>query len=302
LTPLLILLAAGAVVGALAGPERTRWAPVLVLLSVLSVIFAQGGTLGGSEEVAAAWGATVLHSLAFAVATSAACVFSVEAVARALRRPTNRDKNTTAPSARGDWREPARILGTLVLGVGAGRLFPTDAFWSSASTWTLFVLLFVVGLDLGRQRRELLAQLRAAAHALWIVPVTLLASGCAGMALAQALPYSTAGVTGAALANGWYSIAGPMLADLESPAMGAIALLGNLFREVLAMVLIPMMAARGFHAQSAAAFGGATAMDTTLPFVLAGWGQRGAVTALGVGVSLSVLSAPMIALAFRLLG
>jgi uncharacterized membrane protein YbjE (DUF340 family) len=57
-----------------------------------------------------------------------------------------------------------------------------------------------------------------------------------------------------------------MLSQLHSPALGALAFLTNVCRELLAVVISPFLAKR-CHYLLAVAPGGATTMDTTLPLI-----------------------------------
>lgn len=299
MTELLLALALGAAVG-LAHPGVGRAIGRTLTAAVFAVVAIQGGVLGASDEVANAWGRTILHGAALAVLMAVFVTCSVEAVARLRGRRRVAEAGPAAVDASVDLKGPILILSMLVGGAVAGRLAP-DGPWASLSTSSLLVLLFIVGADLGQQRRAIASQLRAAADVVWVAPVALVASGAAGWVASQFMPYGVAGPTAGALGSGWYSLAGPIITELDGPAVGGVVLLGNLLRETIAMLTIPWLAARGWSRQAAAALGGATAMDTTLPFVVRGWGARGAVTSLGVGVALSTLGAPLIGLVWELL-
>jgi uncharacterized membrane protein YbjE (DUF340 family) len=300
MTTLLLALAAGLVAGVV-WPAAGRALGARMTWAVLAVIAIQGGVLGSSDEVARAWGQTVGYGLLLAASMSVCVTLAVEAVARMLASrsapgPSRPVAGGPRPSV--DVRGPVLILGMLLLGAVIGRLW-TEGPWGTLSTQSLVALLFVVGADLGQQRRAIVQQMRAAADLVWIVPVALFASFVGGALASVAMPFGVAGIASGALGSGWYSLAGPMMTELGGPVLGAVVLLGNLFRETIAMIVIPWLAARGWSRQAASALGGATAMDTTLPFVVCGWGPRGAVTALGVGVGLSMTGPPLIAVAWN---
>jgi uncharacterized membrane protein YbjE (DUF340 family) len=71
---------------------------------------------------------------------------------------------------------------------------------------------------------------------------------------------------------GWYSLSGVLLSNLGFTALGAIAFLSNVLRELLAVVSMPWLAQK-LDPYAAIAPGGATTMDTTLP-ILARYGTH----------------------------
>ena len=97
-----------------------------------------------------------------------------------------------------------------------------------------------------------------------------------------------AGRSGSGARFGWYSLSGVILAKLHSTHIGALAFLTNIGRELLAICIIPPVAAR-FGNLAAIAPGGATAMDTTLPIIARATDGETALLAFTTGVLLSAL-------------
>ncbi|MEB3787711.1 MAG: lysine exporter LysO family protein [Desulfurococcales archaeon] len=116
----------------------------------------------------------------------------------------------------------------------------------------------------------------------------------AGFLLSSILDVELGLVMVATLANGWYSLAGPLLLPYD-PVVAAAALLGNMMREALHIVTYPVMSR--FMPLSWIALGGATTMDTGLPVVAAYGGGRervaafvqGAILTLGLSLGLPAL-------------
>ncbi|MPN28524.1 Lysine exporter LysO [bioreactor metagenome] len=79
-----------------------------------------------------------------------------------------------------------------------------------------------------------------------------------------------------------------MLKELGGEALGAIAFLTNVFREIFAVILIPILAKR-LNTYSAIAPAGATSMDTTLPLVSKATNPEVAVISFINGVIMSSL-------------
>ena len=78
------------------------------------------------------------------------------------------------------------------------------------------------------------------------------------------LPFNEASAVGAGF--GWYSLSGVIISKIYSSDLGALAFLTNVFRELMAIILIPLLAKLG-NKILVIAPGGATTMDTTLPLI-----------------------------------
>ncbi len=87
---------------------------------------------------------------------------------------------------------------------------------------------------------------------------------------------------------GWYSLSAVMLTSLESAQIGTIAFLTNVFREMITVILIPILAKK-LNGYTAIAPAGATSMDTTLPLIAKATNPEIAVIAFINGVILSSL-------------
>jgi uncharacterized membrane protein YbjE (DUF340 family) len=87
---------------------------------------------------------------------------------------------------------------------------------------------------------------------------------------------------------GWYSLSGVMLTGLVGAQIGTMALLSNVFRELLSIIIMPLVV-RYFGKLAAVAPGGATTMDTTLPVVVRYAGSEMSVISFVSGFTLSML-------------
>ncbi len=158
---------------------------------------------------------------------------------------------------------------SVITGLLVGRLIlpPELAKWLEPMVaYALAVMVFVVGIDIGRNK-SVLIQLKQAGFKILLVP---LAVGCGTLLGAVAamplvgLPLKEVAAVSAGF--GWYSLSGVLIADIYSVELGATAFLSNVFRELIAFIIIPLLA--GFVGKLAAiAPGGATTMDSTLPLI-----------------------------------
>ena len=160
------------------------------------------------------------------------------------------------------------ILAVLFVGVIVGTVLASAIDLATADfavTAGLAVLLFLVGIDLGRNKK-LLQYMRTMGSRVIAVPVAIGVGSIAG-AWVAGLPLGMAGHESAAVGAGfgWYSLSGVILAEFDTQ-LGATAFLCNVIRELIAIVCIPFLAVRLGHLYTLAP-AGATAMDTTLPIV-----------------------------------
>ncbi len=182
------------------------------------------------------------------------------------------------------------ILGTLIVGVLTGGLLPDFVVpvLDNITTIALCLLIFGVGVGLGRDR-QILACLRAKGLSVVIIPLLIAAGSLAGTAIYALLARVAVGeavAVGAGL--GWYSLVGPLLSELHSARLGAVAFLANSLREFISFLIIPIVAKR-FGAWSAIAPSAAAAMDVTLPLIARETDPETAVMAFVSGTVLSLL-------------
>ena len=163
-------------------------------------------------------------------------------------------------------KEPAKLIGIVIIGAAAAA--STDLFlWFSDSITEglLYVLLFLVGVQMVQKNTDLISVLKNPISL--ALPILTIFGTLAGSSLVPIffdIKLSEAMAVGAGF--GWYSLSGVLLSDLGDPVLGSIAFLSNLFRESTAFLLIPLLA--GFGKQRAAiSVCGATSMDVTLPMI-----------------------------------
>jgi uncharacterized membrane protein YbjE (DUF340 family) len=152
----------------------------------------------------------------------------------------------------------------------------------------LCALLFVIGLDMS-QGRAAIAQVRRIGWKMVLLPVFIAGGSILGALVAGILMRMDAGYAMAIGAGfGWYSLSGVMLTGLVGAQIGTMALLSNVFRELLSIIIMPVVV-RYFGKLAAIAPGGATTMDTTLPVVVKYAGSEMGVISFVSGFTLSML-------------
>ncbi len=194
------------------------------------------------------------------------------------------------------------IIGSVLLGIGTGII--TESVFiqnnlDAVNEYVLLLLVFIVGIDLGKNL-ETWYELRKMGIKILLAPLVVIAGTLLGAFFISFFVDTSLTETLAISSGfGWYSMSAVLLKKLVSTEIGAIAFLANLFRELLAIFLIPFIV-KIFGNFSAMAPGGATSMDTTLPFVSKYAGKEVALIGFISGLTLTFVSPFLISLLISL--
>lgn len=171
------------------------------------------------------------------------------------------------------------IVAFFALGVAFGRmgLLPADLGDTGLSFYALCALMFCVGVGLGSDPQTL-RNFRTLSPRLMLLPLGTLVGTLAGSLLASLLlaHRSAADCLAVGSGFGYYSLSSIFITEYKGAELGTVALLANVVREMLTLLLAPFLA-RWFGPLAPISAGGATTMDTTLPVILQASGNRFAV-------------------------
>lgn len=171
------------------------------------------------------------------------------------------------------------IVAFFALGVAFGRmgLLPADLGDTGLSFYALCALMFCVGMGLGSDPQTL-RNFRTLSPRLMLLPLGTLVGTLAGSLLACLLlaRRSAADCLAVGSGFGYYSLSSIFITEYKGAELGTVALLANVVREMLTLLLAPFLA-RWFGPLAPISAGGATTMDTTLPVILQASGNRFAV-------------------------
>lgn len=166
-------------------------------------------------------------------------------------------------------------------------LLPEMPMAEQVATWSLMLLLFLIGVQLrnaGLSLRRLLMNRQGLGIAMALTASSLLA----GLALIPVLALPWHDVMALVSGFGWYSLSGIVIGDALGPAWGGVAFLNDVLREIIALAIIPLVIAT--RPAMAIGYGGATAMDFTLPVIRSSGGLECVPVAIASGFLLSFLS------------
>lgn len=194
------------------------------------------------------------------------------------------------------------ILASLVCGILSGYfILPAEVISNldKIAALALNLLILSVGIDLGTNR-SVFYSLKEAGFKILLVPASIISGSLVGGAIA-ALIYGMPLNLGLAISSGfgWYSLSGVILSNLAGPEAGTIAFLTNVFRELIAVLAIPLLAKKLNHL-TAIAPAGATSMDTTLPLISEATDSKTVVVSFINGAILSSLVPILVPLLFNL--
>jgi len=160
------------------------------------------------------------------------------------------------------------ILISVICGIAAGYLFLPDIFiqWSEELLVIgLSTVLFFVGMDIGIEG-TIVTNFKKIGFRIIAFPLAIIVGTLAGAMLGSLfLPITMkdAALVGAGL--GWYTLAPILLADY-STEVSAVSFMHNVMREMIGIVLIPIVAKKiGFL--ETVALPGAASMDVCLPII-----------------------------------
>lgn len=183
------------------------------------------------------------------------------------------------------------ILSFFIAGCIVGHMESVPAWLlnDALSTYTLYALLFLVGMSIGFDTHcwQILRQMHLK---VLLVPVAVIAGTAAGSLAAWCIladmPLRDVLAVGAGF--GYYSLSTVIITNLGDPVLGSVALLSNIIREIITLLCTPVLV-RFFGKLAPVASGGATAMDTTLPIIVKFTSERYGIIAVFSGMVLTIL-------------
>lgn len=152
------------------------------------------------------------------------------------------------------------------------------------SKWVLYLLLFLVGIQIGASK-NVLSAVRSMGFRIMLIPLATTIGTFAGTILIGFLlsDRSLSDVMAVGSGFAYYSLSSILISEYRGAELGTIALLANIMREFMVLVFTPWIA-RYFGKIAPICAGGATTMDTTLPIITRYCGSDYVVVALFHGM------------------
>ena len=193
-----------------------------------------------------------------------------------------------AEEAKSDKTILITIFIPVTLGILSGFLFLPDWFIAASGTIIvvgLSILLFFVGIDLGTEG-TIVQNFKTAGWRVILFPFVMIIGTYIGSVVAGfVIGLSAKDALCVASGFGWYTLAPAMLAEY-SIEVSAISFMHNVMRELIGLLLLPIVAKRIGHIESTGLVG-AGSMDVCLPIIVRTTSGNMAVYAFIIGVVLS---------------
>ena len=145
-------------------------------------------------------------------------------------------------------------------------LIPTYLLEHDCTVYALWLLMLLVGISIGSDRRlgEILRTLKPR---VLLLPMATTAGTFAGTALVSLfLSYSVSECMAVGAGFAYYSLSSIFISQYKGAELGTIALISNIARELITLLLTPLLA-RHLGPLIPISCGGASTMDTTLPVI-----------------------------------
>ncbi|MDO9153084.1 MAG: lysine exporter LysO family protein [Paludibacter sp.] len=157
--------------------------------------------------------------------------------------------------------------------LGLYRLFPVAWLQYEYSFYVLAALMFSVGFSLGHQPDTIKQFRRIHSRVLFLPLMTILGTWFGVIIISFFSKYTISDYLAVGSGFGYYSLSSILITEYKGIELGTIALLANIFREIITLLFAPLMV-KYFGKLSPIAAGGATTMDTTFPIIIRSSGKE----------------------------
>jgi uncharacterized membrane protein YbjE (DUF340 family) len=167
--------------------------------------------------------------------------------------------------------------------LGIFRLFPQEILAYNMSFYVLCALMFSVGISIGNDPTSF-RQFRNLNPRLVFLPLMTIAGTWLGVIAVSFFLKNRSMSECLAVGSGfgYYSLSSILITQCKGAELGTIALLANIMREVLTLLLAPWMV-KYFGKLAPICAGGATTMDTTFPIIVRTSGKDYAIVSIYQG-------------------
>ncbi|WP_350342643.1 lysine exporter LysO family protein [Proteinivorax tanatarense] len=242
-----------------------------ITLSLLGLLFSMGVALGRDQQLLANFshiGAKALLISISSIIGSIGCLWITN---------LKYQFDLSSPSYENDSAEPPSqglklilyILLALFIGMTIGAVGPANIAMivEHGGMFFLYILLFLIGYDLYSNRQTLQKVKQQGLKTLLIPASIAIGSIISMLPIVILLPFNFFELGAVASGFGWYSLSSVIISQSYCSYLGMIALLSNIIREVLALIITPIIP-KFLPKVIAIAPAGATSMDTLLPVIV----------------------------------
>lgn len=168
------------------------------------------------------------------------------------------------------------IVGFFILGIAAGLsgIVPESIIDGDLTFYALCALLLCVGIGIGSDR-NIVTKFKSLDVRMALLPLGTALGTFAGSLVVSFILSGRSQLDCLAVGSGfgYYSLSSIFITEYKGAELGTIALLANIIREMVTLLLSPVLA-KVFGPLAPISSGGVTSMDTTLPIIMASSGEQ----------------------------
>lgn len=168
------------------------------------------------------------------------------------------------------------IVGFFILGIAAGLsgMVPEIIIDGDLTFYALCALLLCVGIGIGSDR-NIVTKFKSLDVRMALLPLGTALGTFAGSLVVSFILSGRSPLDCLAVGSGfgYYSLSSIFITEYKGAELGTIALLANIIREMVTLLLSPVLA-KAFGPLAPISSGGVTSMDTTLPIIMASSGEQ----------------------------
>lgn len=168
------------------------------------------------------------------------------------------------------------IVGFFILGIAAGLsgMVPESIIDGDLTFYALCALLLCVGIGIGSDR-NIVTKFKSLDVRMALLPLGTALGTFAGSIVVSFILSGRSPLDCLAVGSGfgYYSLSSIFITEYKGAELGTIALLANIIREMVTLLLSPVLA-KVFGPLAPISSGGVTSMDTTLPIIMASSGEQ----------------------------
>lgn len=295
----ILMMLAGGVVGFLFRRRRLRFLSAWIMALIWLLLFAMGVEIGGNRMIVDNFASLGLEAAALGVLSTLGSVLLALLLWRCIRKKSAPESHesyacamdeTSSDSLWKSLKSCLYIVLAFVVGLLAGLLNVLPSEWfAGTSIYILYVLMFSVGASIGCDTVTL-NNIGHISPGLALLPLmTILGTWLGSLLCSAFLDRSPADCLAVGSGMGYYSLSSVLITEARGADLGAVALLSNVIREILAILAAPLFC-RFFGRLAPISAGGCTTADTTLPVITRVCGRDFVVVAVyhGVVVDLTI--------------
>jgi len=269
-------------------------------ISLLILIVAMGMNLGNDKKIIENLTSIGFQAVIFAIMSIIFSILVLKLFNRILfskdlinkSEAINKDKINSED--KNNYKMTMYIFISVFLGIIIGYyLLETrhQYFIDPIINYSLAILVFAIGLDIG-SNKSVFKNFKILGFKIIFIPILVAIGSLLGSILSGLFFGLTLGESAAIGSGfGWYSLSSILISNLHSIELGSLAFLTNIFREILTILFLPILARylNKFNKFLLIAPGGATTMDVTLPLIKEVGGDSLVIPAFLNGLVLSAL-------------